>query len=89
MDKGRRDFLTKDFIAGVARLFSEITHDSNKNKEKLDYFSCFETCYPIISEAGELLFEEANKLGISVEGKSREEVAREIFSHFEQKQNFP
>jgi hypothetical protein len=34
---------------------------------------------PLLSEAGEMLMEEAHKQGINVEGKSRLEMAREIF----------
>jgi hypothetical protein len=49
-------------------------------EEKEDYFGSFEKCYPLLSEAGEMLMEEAHRKGIEIEGKSRLEIAREIFS---------
>ena len=45
-----------------------------------DYFESLETCYPLLSEAGGMIMEEAIKMGIKVEGKSKLEIAREIFS---------
>ncbi len=49
-------------------------------EEKEDYFESFGKCYPLLSEAGELLMEEAAKQGIQTEGKSKLEIAKEIFS---------
>jgi len=44
------------------------------------YFDSFENCYPLISEAGEMLIDEALNKGINIEGKSKHEIARELFS---------
>ena len=37
-------------------------------------------CYPLISEAGGLLMDEAIKQGIETKGKSKFEIAKDIFS---------
>lgn len=83
IDKSRRDFLTKDLLAQVIRFFSELA-DSYKSKESIEkkenYFESFENCYPLLSEAGGLLMEEAIKQGIDTKGKSKLEIAKEIFS---------
>ncbi|MGB9628089.1 MAG: hypothetical protein ACP5Q4_04240 [Candidatus Caldatribacteriaceae bacterium] len=83
IDKSRRDFLTKDILAQVIRFFSELA-DSYKSKESIerkeDYFESFEKCYPLLSEAGGMLMDEAIKQGIETKGKSKLEIAKEIFS---------
>jgi hypothetical protein len=83
VDKSRRDFLTKDLFAQAIRLFKGMA-DSYNSKEpiekKEDYFESFENCYPLLSEAGGLLMEEAIKQGIETKGKSKLEIAKEIFS---------
>ncbi|MBW2038363.1 MAG: hypothetical protein JRI46_02025 [Deltaproteobacteria bacterium] len=82
IDKSRRDFLTRDVFSKAARFLNEMM-DSYKEgdslKEEDDYFKSFESCYPLLSESGELLIEEAMKMGIEVEGKSKLEIAREVF----------
>lgn len=83
INKSRRDFLTRDIFSRTARFLNEMvnsyTKDGSLEKEN-DYFESFETCYPLIAESGDMLVEEAIKLGIQVEGKSKLEIAREIFS---------
>jgi len=83
INKSRRDFITRDIFSRTARFFNEMvnsyTKDGSLEKES-DYFESFETCYPLLSEAGEMLVEEAIKLGIRIEGKSKPEIAKEIFS---------
>ena len=81
--KSRRDFLTRDIFTQTLRFLNEIVLSYKREEEigeKDDYFDSFEKCYPLLSEAGEMLMEEAHKQGIKVEGKSRLEIAREIFS---------
>lgn len=81
--KNRRDFLTRGIFTQTGRFLNEIMLSYKKEEElweKEDYFESFEKCYPLLSEAGEMLMEEALKQGIEVEGKSRLEIAREIFS---------
>jgi len=62
--KNRRDFLTKDLLVQAIHFFNELA-DSYKSKESIekkeDYFESFENCYPLISEAGGLLMDEAIK----------------------------
>jgi hypothetical protein len=83
MDKSRREFLTRDFFAQAIRFFNGMA-DSYDSKEpiekKEDYFGSFEKCYPLLSEAGGLLMEEAIRQGIETKGKSKLEIAKEIFS---------
>ncbi|HOK07164.1 MAG TPA: hypothetical protein PLJ03_08210 [Syntrophales bacterium] len=45
-----------------------------------DYFATFESCQPLLADAGEFLYDEADRLGIETAGRSREDIAREIFS---------
>jgi hypothetical protein len=82
-DKSRREFLTKDLPAQGIRFFNELgdSYRSNESVEKKeDYFDSFENCYPLLSEAGDLLMEEAIRQGIETKGKSKLEIAKEIFS---------
>ena len=83
IDKSRRDFLTKDLLAQTIRFFNEMadSYESRESvEEKEDYFESFEKCYPLLSEAGGLLMDEAIKQGIETKGKSKLEIAKEIFS---------
>ncbi|MDI7260789.1 MAG: hypothetical protein QME90_12815 [Thermodesulfobacteriota bacterium] len=83
MDKSRRDFLTKDFFTEAIRFFNEMADSCESREsveEKEDYFESFEKCYPLLSEAGSLLMDEAIKQGIETKGKSKLEIAKEIFS---------
>lgn len=81
--KSKRDFLTRGMFAETMRYLNEMLAPYKKEdhlEEKEDYFESFEKCYPLLSEAGELLMEEAAKQGIQTEGKSKLEIARELFS---------
>jgi hypothetical protein len=83
MDKSRRDFLTKDFFTEAIRFFNEMADSCESREsveEKEDYFESFEKCYPLLSEAGGLLMDEAIKQGIETKGKSKLGIAKEIFS---------
>jgi hypothetical protein len=85
-DKQRRNFLTKGLFRVITGLIADGGHNSNDREgNQCDYFSSFETCYPLLSESGELLMEEALKKGIDVRGKSKMEIAREVFSQEETK----
>jgi hypothetical protein len=83
MNKSRRHFLTKGLPAHAIRFLNKLA-DSYKSSESIekkeDYFGSFENCYPLLSEAGGLLMEEAIKQGIETKGKSKLEIAKEIFS---------
>ena len=83
MDTGRRKFLTNDIWDKAAKLLHELAgpyKDEMSSKKEDDYFTSFESCYPLISESGELLMEEAIRQGIQTDGKDKVEIAREIFS---------
>jgi hypothetical protein len=83
VDKSRRDFFTRDLLGSGVRLLEELIGLNRVEDPKRDYFESFESCYPLLSEAGEMLIEEAVRRGIRVEGRSREEIARDLFSHLE------
>ncbi len=77
----RRSFLNRDLFRGLANILNgSWTHVEEESERPRDYFSSFESCQPLLSEAGELLYEEAARLGIETEGRTREDIAREIFS---------
>ncbi len=79
-DKSRRDFLTRDLISTVMGLFGDVRNQPRECAITTpDYFKSFETCYPLLSEAGELLMEEAIRMGIDTQGKTKLEIAKEVF----------
>ena len=79
-DRSRRDFLAGDLLSVLRGLLGGAPLIPTESPAAApDYFATFETCYPLLSEAGELLLEEARRLGIDTNGKSRLEVAREVF----------
>jgi hypothetical protein len=83
MDKSRREFLTRDLFTQAIRFFNGMADSYNSEEpidKKEDYFDSFENCYPLLSEAGGLLMEEAIKQGIGTKGRSKFEIAKEIFS---------
>ena len=85
-DKSRRTFLTKDLFRVITGLIADGSRNINiREGSECDYFSSYETCYPLLSESGELLMKEALKKGIDVRGKSKMDIAREVFSREETK----
>jgi len=78
-DRSRREFLKGDLLSALRGLLGGAPLIPTESPAAApDYFATFETCYPLLSEAGELLLEEARRLGIDTDGKSRLEVAREV-----------
>ena len=71
--------MARDLFEGLVKLLdgSGVTGEEKRSQ---DYFASFESCQPLLAEAGELLYEEAARLGIETEGRTREDIAREIFS---------
>jgi hypothetical protein len=78
INRSRREFLRRGVFSEVFRFAREVADSYGEKQE--DYFDSFEKCYPLISEAGEMLMEEAVKHGIQTQGKSKLEIAREIFA---------
>lgn len=64
-----------NLIAQAVRSFQE----GAQERRSPDYFDSFDSCYPLLAEAGDMLLEEAAKQGVATEGKSRAEIARELF----------
>ena len=77
----RRNFV-KGYSLAILDVFLDglcgVPQDSRTIEDR--YFESFENCYPLISEAGDMLIEEAEKQGIATEGKSKHDIARELFS---------
>lgn len=84
-DKSRRTFLTTELFKVITGSIVDGARNDIRDESEYDYFNSFETCYPLLSESGELLMEEALKKGIDVRGKSKVDIAREIFSREETK----
>jgi len=83
-DRDRRDFLGRDMLTGLAKLL-DVSMISGEERKMQDYFATFESCQPLLADAGEFLYEEAARLGIETAGRAREDIAREIFSRLEAK----
>lgn len=83
-DHGRRDFLGRDLLTGLARIL-DASRVHVEEERPQDYFATFESCQPLLADAGEFLYEEAARLGIETAGRSRKDIAREIFSRLETK----
>jgi len=82
IDKTRRQFLARDIFSQTLIFLKEIvgSYKEEEAEEKENYFESFENCYPLLSEAGGLLMDEAIKQGVETKGKSKLEIAKEIFS---------
>ena len=87
MDRQRRQFFTSYPFALLDMFLKELSGFTQikDNNVKDHYFDSFENCYPLLSEAGEMLIEEALKRGIIIEGKSRHEIAKELFQSLQEK----
>jgi hypothetical protein len=81
VDMERRIFF-KGYSLALLDVFLNELFGSLPNSGTMEdhYFDSFENCYPLVSEGGEMLIEEALNKGISIEGKSKHEIARELFS---------
>jgi hypothetical protein len=83
----RRNFFKGYPLTLLEVFLNELCGFRQKYSIKEDnYFDSFENCYPLLSEAGEMLIEEALSKGINIEGKSKHDIARELFSGREAQQ---
>lgn len=81
VDMERRIFFKSYSLALFNVFLNELCgFPQNSRTMENHYFDSFENCYPLLSEAGEMLIEEALNKGINIEGKSKHEIARELFS---------
>lgn len=79
----RRDFFTKAFPSYVYRVSDFFAGEAGlkENKDE-DYFATFESAYPFLSEVSmEMLLQSAEQLGINPEGKSKLELAKEVYEN--------
>jgi len=81
-DENRRRFIYHDIFGGSLSLIADTVvsfHDGMDEARTADYFDSFDYCYPLIAEAGDMLLEEAEKRGIETRGRSKTDIARELF----------
>ena len=84
--EGLRDCLTEMNTTINSMSIPEEPEEEEEVEEPFDYFGSFETCYPLLSEAPFSMFvDAAERLGIEVEGKSKLELAREVFAKEEER----
>ncbi len=79
MDPTRRSFFKDFFIRKPVTFAAEIQKSYRQAESDAEYFSSVETGYPLLSEYLQFMDDEANTLGIDTDGKSRLEVAEEIY----------
>ncbi|MBN2514601.1 MAG: hypothetical protein JXC33_01070 [Deltaproteobacteria bacterium] len=80
-DMERRSFFKGYSLAIFDMFLKELSGFPRNSRMTEDhYFDSFENCYPLLSEAGEMLIDEALNKGINIEGKSKHDIARELFS---------
>ncbi len=79
MDETRRNFF-KNFLGGnILKLASQVQDSFQLGKADAEYFQSFETSYPLISEYMEFVEDEIRDLKIDPTGKSKLEIAEEIY----------
>ena len=78
MDMGRRRFFSRSLLQKALRCFSDTKNAFERGQSEAEYFESFENAYPMISECYNFIEEEAQKLGIDTQNKSKLELAREI-----------
>ncbi|MGM0655915.1 MAG: hypothetical protein ACQETR_11435 [Thermodesulfobacteriota bacterium] len=81
-DKSKRRFILHDIFGGFLSLINDTAKSFIQGAEEAhskSYFDSFDYCYPLIAEAGDMLLEEAEKRGIETRGKSKPEIARELY----------
>lgn len=79
----RREFLSAKSLLGIFDVFKGIQSEEVRKRESLEqYFQSPLYSYPLLQEMPwELLLEEANKQGIPTEGRSKNDIARDVFSN--------
>lgn len=78
----RRDFLTRGVSSYLYKLGSDFLQEAGIGEEDKDYFSSFETAYPFLSEVSmKMLYQAAEQVGIDPKGKSKLELAKEVYEN--------
>jgi hypothetical protein len=87
MDMQRRKFFAGYPLTLLHVFLRELSGSAQTQDRSMKdhYFDSFESCYPLLAEAGEMLMEEAQKRGINIEGKSEHDIARELFQSLREK----
>ena len=79
MESTRRMFFRKFFLREAVTLVAEVQKSFRQAESDAEYFQSFENSYPLISEYMQFMDDEVKTLGIDTEGKSKNEVAGEIY----------
>jgi hypothetical protein len=79
MESTRRSFFKEFFVRKTVTLVAEVQKCYRQAESDAEYFQSFENSYPLISEYMQFMDDEVKTLGIDTEGKSKHEVAEEIY----------
>lgn len=78
----RRDFFRQGLPSYIYKLGSGFMEEAGigQEEEHKEYFDSFESAYPFLSEVSmEMLYQAAAQVGIDPSGKSKLELAREVY----------
>lgn len=76
----RRDFFRKGLPSYIYKMGSGFMKEAGIGEENKDYFDSFESAYPFLSEVSmEMLYQAAAQVGIDPTGKTKLELAREVY----------
>ena len=79
VDKKRRGFFNEFFVKNTVRFVADTYDSYKKAKGDLEYFESYETAYTLIAENLPFIEDEAKRLNITTEGKSKLEIVKEIY----------
>jgi hypothetical protein len=71
-DRGRRDFLGRDLLAGLAKILDASRIPVEEERPR-DYFATFESCQPLLADAGDSIQEPP--ASDRDRGRAREDIA--------------
>lgn len=76
----RRDFFTKGLPSYIYKIGCGFMQEAGSEEKERDYFDSFESAYPFLSEVSmEMLYQAAAQVGIDPAGKSKLELAKEVY----------
>lgn len=76
----RRDFFRRGLPSYIYKLGSGFVEEAGIGEDNREYFDSFESAYPFLSEVSmEMLYQAAAQVGIDPTGKSKLELAKEVY----------